>query len=97
MGRTCFFDFDQNDNSVLIGYTFMGRKFWGTGINAIVKQMLLDYAFQFVDKVCFHVGTTNFRSQKAMEKLGAIKIAEQEVAYFGEDSKLNYIYQINKI
>ena len=97
IGSTRFYDFDQNDNSVLIGYTFMGRKFWGTGINAIVKQMLLDYAFQFVDKVCFHVGTTNFRSQKAMEKLGAIKIAEQEVAYFGEDSKLNYIYTINKI
>ena len=96
IGSTRFYDFDEKDNSVLIGYTFLGRKFWGSGINAIVKQMLLNYAFQFVDKVYFHVGATNFRSQKAMEKLGAIKIAEQEVVYFGEDSKLNYIYKINK-
>lgn len=96
IGSTRFYDFDEKDNSVLIGYTFLGRKFWGIGINAIVKQLLLNYAFQFVDKVYFHVGATNFRSQKAMEKLGAIKIAEQEVAYFGEASKLNYIYKINK-
>lgn len=96
IGSTRFYDWDEKDNSVLIGYTFMGRKFWGTGINKMVKQLLLDYAFQFVDKVYFHVGATNFRSQKAMEKLGAIKIDEQEVAYFGEDSKLNYIYSINK-
>lgn len=96
IGSTRFYDFDENDNSVLIGYTFMGRKFWGSCINAMVKKNLLNYAFQFVDKVYFHVGATNFRSQKAMEKLGAIKIDEQEVAYFGEDSKLNYIYQIKK-
>ena len=96
IGSTRFYDFDEKDNSILIGYTFLGRKFWGNGINAMVKKMLLNYAFQFVDMVYFHVGATNFRSQKAMEKLGALKIAEQEVAYFGEDSKLNYIYKINK-
>lgn len=96
IGSTRFYDYNQEDNSVLIGYTFMGRKFWGKGINASVKKLLLDYAFQFVDKVYFHVGATNFRSQKAIEKLGAIKVAEQEVAYYGEDSKLNYIYKINK-
>ncbi len=96
IGSTRFYNFDENENSVLIGYTFMGRKFWGSGINAMVKKLLLNYAFQFVDMVYFHVGATNIRSQKAMEKLGAIKIAEQEVAYFGEDSKLNYIYKINK-
>ena len=96
IGSTRFYDFDAAENSILIGYTFMGRKFWGSGINGMVKKILLDYAFKFVDRVYFHVGATNFRSQKAMEKLGAIKIAEQEVAYFGEDSKLNYIYKINK-
>jgi hypothetical protein len=31
-----------------------------------------------------------------MEKIGGIKIDEFEVEYYGEDSKLNYIYQINK-
>ena len=57
---------------------------------------MLDYAFQYVDKVYFHIGAQNIRSQKAIEKIGAIKIDEQEVTYYGEDSKLNLIYVINK-
>ena len=55
---------------------------------------MLDYAFQHIDKVYFHIGAQNYRSQKAIEKIGAQKIGEQEVEYYGEDSKLNYIYQI---
>lgn len=57
---------------------------------------MLDYAFQFVDKVILHIGATNFRSQKATEKLGAVKIAELEVAYYGEPLKWNFVYQIDK-
>ena len=57
---------------------------------------MLDYAFQYVDKVYFHIGAQNIRSQKAIEKIGAIKVDEFEVAYYGEPSKLNFIYLINK-
>lgn len=96
VGSSRFYDYDENNHSILIGYTFIGRKFWGNGYNAALKKLMLDYAFQFVDKVYFHIGAQNFRSQKAIEKIGAQKIGEQEVEYFGEDSKLNYIYQINK-
>ncbi len=94
VGSSRFYDFDENDNSILIGYTFIGRKFWGKDYNASLKKLMLDYAFQYVDKVFFHIGAQNFRSQKAIEKIGAIKVGEQEVEYYGEDSKLNYIYQI---
>lgn len=94
VGSSRFYDFDENDNSILIGYTFIGRKFWGNGYNASLKKLMLDYVFQYVDKVFFHIGAQNFRSQKAIEKIGAIKVGEQEVEYYGEDSKLNYIYQI---
>jgi N-acetyltransferase len=94
VGSSRFYDFDENDNSILIGYTFIGRKFWGKEYNKSLKKLMLDYAFQFVDTVYFHIGAQNFRSQKAIEKIGAIKVGEQEVEYFGEDSKLNYIYQI---
>ena len=57
---------------------------------------MMDYAFQFVDTIYFHIGACNIRSQKAIEKIGGIKIDEFEVTYYGEDSKLNYIYRINK-
>lgn len=96
VGSSRFYDFDQNDKSVLIGYTFIGRKFWGKEYNKALKKIMLDYAFEHVDKVYFHIGAQNFRSQKAIEKIGAQKVGEQEVEYYGEDSKLNYIYQINK-
>lgn len=96
IGSTRFYDYDENENSVLIGYTFLGRNFWGNGYNKALKKLMLDYAFQFVDTVYFHIGVFNYRSQKAIEKLGAVKIDEFEVEYYGEDSKLNYIYQIKK-
>jgi len=57
---------------------------------------MMDYAFQYVDTIYFHIGANNIRSQKAIEKIGAIKVDEIEVTYYGEDAKLNYIYRINK-
>ena len=96
VGSSRYYDYNETDSSVLIGYTFIGTKFWGTGYNKALKKLMLDYAFQHVDKVYFHIGANNIRSQKAIEKIGATKIAEQEVTYYGEDSKLNFIYQINK-
>jgi RimJ/RimL family protein N-acetyltransferase len=96
IGSTRFYDYNENDNSVLIGYTFIGRKFWGKEYNKALKILMLDYAFQSVDNVYFHIGAQNIRSQKAIEKIGAIKVDEFEVTYYGEDSKLNFIYVINK-
>jgi RimJ/RimL family protein N-acetyltransferase len=96
VGSSRFYDYDEKGNSVLIGYTFIGRKFWGTGHNKALKKLMLDYAFQHVDKVYFHIGAFNYRSQKAIEKIGAIKVDEFEVEYYGEDSKLNFVYLITK-
>jgi RimJ/RimL family protein N-acetyltransferase len=96
IGSTRFYDYNPETKSILIGYTFYAVKYWGKGYNHIVKTIMLDYIFQLVAKVYFHVGAQNIRSQKAMEKLGAKKIAEQEVAYFGEATKLNFVYEIDK-
>lgn len=57
---------------------------------------MLDYVFQFVSKVYFHIGADNIRSQIAISRLGAEKITEQEVTYFGETPKLNFMYIISK-
>ena len=96
LGSTRFYDFNEEDNSIFIGYTFYGTKSWGKNINAKVKKMMLDYIFQFVEKVIFHVGKDNIRSVKAMEKLGAENLGIEEVAYFGEAPKLNAVFQITK-
>lgn len=96
LGSSRYYDYNETDNSILIGYTFIGAKFWGKGYNKALKKLMLDYAFQFVDKVYFHIGACNIRSQKAIEKIGAVKIDEFEVEYYGEESKLNFVYIINK-
>ena len=94
LGCTRFYDFNETEKSVLIGYTFFARSCWSRGINHAVKHLMLDYAFQFVDKVIFHVGANNIRSQKAMEKLGAVKLGFEEVAYYGEATRTNIVYAI---
>lgn len=100
VGCSRYYDYNEEDSStgtsVLIGYTFIGTKFWGNGYNKALKELMLDYAFQFVDKVYFHIGAFNYRSQKAIGKIGAVKMDEFEVEYYGETSKLNFVYVINK-
>ena len=88
--------YDKEENSIAIGYTFIGLDYWGKGYNAAIKKLMFDYAFQFVDKIILHIGATNFRSQKAAEKIGASKAGEINVAYYGEAVKLNFIYEVNK-
>lgn len=96
LGSTRYYNYDEDDSSIFIGYTFYGTKSWGKGINPKVKKLMLDYIFQFVDKVHFHVGKENLRSQIAMERLGGIKTGEEEVAYFAEPTRTNFVYEIKK-
>lgn len=95
-GSTRLYDYNEQDDSVFIGYTFYGRQYWGKGINHGVKMMMMEYVFQFVSKVYFHIGAGNVRSQIAIGRLGARKTGEEEIAYVGEAPKLNYVYVIEK-
>lgn len=97
IGSTRFYDYNENQKSIYIGYTFIAREYWGKGYNFSVKIELLSYAFQFLDKVYFQIGATNCRSQSAIAKLGAIKIKEEMVEYYKEEPKLNYCYLIEKL
>lgn len=96
VGCSRFYDYEPDKKIIKIGYTFFSRTCWGKSFNKNVKMLMLEYAFNFVEKVIFHVGASNIRSQKAMEKIGAVKIGTEEVAYFGEESRMNFVYQINK-
>lgn len=96
LGSSRFYDYDEKKNSIIIGYTFYGTSSWGKNIIPQVKKVMLDYIFQFVETVFFHVGKENFRSIKAMTKLGAKKIGEEEIAYFGEVSKIDVVFEIKK-
>jgi N-acetyltransferase len=61
-----------------IGWTFLVRKLWGGGTNREVKRLMLTHAFTFADTVVFWVGAENWRSQRAMEKIGGVRRPELE-------------------
>jgi RimJ/RimL family protein N-acetyltransferase len=96
IGSTRFYGYDAQADSILIGYTFLTTRYWGTGLNTGVKTLMLDYIFQFVSTVYFHIGAENRRSQLAIGRLGAEKVGEEQVAYFGEPPKLNFVYRISR-
>jgi len=96
IGSTRFYDYNEQKSTIFIGYTFYATEYWGKGINLQVKKLMLDYIFHFVSKVHFQIGAENTRSQIAIGRLGAEKIGEEEITYFGESPKLNFIYEIQK-
>lgn len=87
---------DKEKNELSIGYTFFKRSHWGSGHNAALKKLMLNYAFTFTDIVYFYIGAVNKRSQISITRLGAKKIREEETAYYGEAPKLDYVYAIDK-
>lgn len=96
IGSSRYYDFDEKNRSVLIGYTFVSRSCWGKGHNPALKSLMLDHAFQRVDKVLFHIGAQNLRSQISIGRIGAEKIRSILVPYYGEMPKENYEYRITK-
>lgn len=95
IGSTRFYDFKPENSSISIGFTFLSRAYWGGKTNAICKKLLLDYAFQYVDQVYFHIGANNMRSQQAIQKLGAKKVAEVDFDHYG-NKVLHFEYVITK-
>lgn len=70
IGSSRYYEFDEEKREVAIGYTFLARNKWGGETNKELKNLMLTHAFQTVDTVWFHVDSQNFRSQRAMEKIG---------------------------
>ena len=54
-----------------IGWTFLGRPWWGGAYNGEMKRLMLGHAFRHVDRVVLRIGETNGRSRRAAEKIGA--------------------------
>ena len=96
IGSTRFYGYDSEKSEIEIGWTFLARKYWGGLFNAEMKQLLLDHAFRFVGTVVFFVGKDNVRSQRAMEKIGAIKLGMATRTYGNHLPGLNVKYLIRK-
>ena len=96
IGSTRYHGYDPEKSEVEIGWTFLARKYWGGQYNREMKQLMLAHAFQFIENVVFYVGENNIRSQKATEKIGAIKNGTMKKVYGNRPPSLNVRYVIKK-
>jgi RimJ/RimL family protein N-acetyltransferase len=87
IGSSRFHGYDQRRSEVEIGWTFLARSYWGGRANGQLKALMLGHAFRFVERVVFLAGPENRRSQRALEKVGAVRVGSRPDAA-GRDSVL---------
>jgi N-acetyltransferase len=90
IGSSRFHGYDEEKSEIEIGWTFLARSHWGGLYNGEMKQLMLRHAFRFVNSVIFLVGPQNLRSQKALEKIGGVRVGSRRDS-LGRDS---VVYQI---
>lgn len=95
IGSSRYYDFDREESSVVIGYTFLVRAHWGGASNREMKNLMLAHAFQWVDTVWFQVSACNLRSKCALERLQARFDRIETVSVQGVPSE-RQIYRIDK-
>lgn len=73
LGSTGFGNYFPRDQRIEIGWTWLGKAFRGTGINAQMKSLMLQYAFDALGmlRVEFKTDVLNLPARKALLRLGA--------------------------
>ena len=80
IGSSRYAAYDSAKSEVEIGWTFLARSHWGGRYNGEMKALMLDHAFRFVDRVVFRIGPQNIRSQRAVERIGALRVGVEQAA-----------------
>ena len=70
VGSSRFHGYDEPASEIEIGWTFLARTHWGGRYNGEMKRLMLGHAFRYVNNVVFLVGPENWRSRRAVEKIG---------------------------
>jgi RimJ/RimL family protein N-acetyltransferase len=75
VGMTRYLNIDAENRALEIGGTWYGLAYQRTSVNTECKYLLLGYAFETLDCVRVQLKTDlrNERSQRAIERLGAVR------------------------
>lgn len=90
VGSSRFHGYVKEKREVEIGWTFLARSHWGGACNGEMKRLMLAHAFKFVERVIFVIGVQNVRSQRAIEKMGAVPAGSRP----DTNGRDNVVYQI---
>jgi RimJ/RimL family protein N-acetyltransferase len=73
IGSSRYFGYDEANREIEIGWSFLARSHWGGRYNGEMKRLMLAHAFRFVTSVVLVIGPDNVRSQRAAERIGAVR------------------------
>lgn len=90
VGTSRFHGYDAEASEVEIGWSFLARSHWGGVCNGEMKGLMLRHAFRFVNRVIFVIDAANFRSQRAVEKIGGVRVGSRPAA----NNRENLVYAI---
>lgn len=91
IGSSRFHGYDEAADEVEIGWTFLARSHWGGQYNREMKRLMLEHAFRYVDRVVFLIDPANHRSQRAVEKIGAVRVDDRTDA----SGRTSWAFQID--
>jgi RimJ/RimL family protein N-acetyltransferase len=90
IGSSRFHGYNQERSEIEIGWTFLARSHWGGIYNKEIKQLMLNHAFKYIDSVVFLIGLQNIRSQRAIEKIGALQVGTRH----DSGGRNSFVYRI---
>lgn len=90
IGSSRYNGYSETQSEIEIGWTFLARSHWGGTYNGEMKRLMLEHAFKFVDHVIFVIGPENLRSQRAVEKIGGVRMNTRS----DPRNRGNVVYQI---
>lgn len=75
VGSTRFLDISVHNKNLEIGWTWLSPVVWRTQVNTECKYLLLKHCFETLRAIRVQIKTDgrNIRSQKAIERIGAVK------------------------
>ena len=91
VGMSRFHGYDGERSEIEIGWTFLARSHWGGVWNREMKDLMLRHAFRFVRSVVFVIHPHNLRSQRAVEKIGGVRVGSRPDA----DGRPSVAYRID--
>ncbi len=96
-GSSRFQNFDPAEGgSVEIGWTFLARAYWGGRYNREMKRLMLGHALKCVERAVFRVGETNWRSRRAMDKIGGRLTDRIDITQLPAGPARHVVYEIDR-
>jgi RimJ/RimL family protein N-acetyltransferase len=98
LGTSRFQDIYLEHRKLDIGWTWFTPSVWGSGVNMEAKSLMLHFAFETFGavRVGFKVDEKNIRSQRALEKIGAIRegVFRKHMIRPDGSARTSYFYSI---